>query len=59
MKDDNFPFRGQRKNGDTDDYVYGFGCYTDQSSRHFIITDEPIEQTFVQVEKIEHKEIIA
>lgn len=46
-------FKGISKREDRPREVIGYGCYTDDSSRQFIIEDEPVPKSFVQVEQIE------
>lgn len=55
---ENAKFRGMSKNLDNNRMVYGYGCYTDQNEREFVIVDEPVPMTFIQVEKIEVRENI-
>ena len=46
-------FKGKSKNTDNQQEVIGYGCYTDSNERQFVITDEPVDRTYVRVEKIE------
>lgn len=46
-------FRGMSKMKDHNVLVYGYGCYTNSHLRQFIITDDPVNLTYIQVEKIE------
>lgn len=43
-------FRGMSTMTDKQDIVYGWGCYTDENERYFIVVDE---NQFIQVERIE------
>ena len=46
-------FRGKSKNTDHQNIVEGFGCYADRNERQFIITDDPIPMTYIQVDEIQ------
>ena len=46
-------FRGKSKKTDNQEVVYGYGCYTDESNRKFIITEIPLPQTFIEVQEIQ------
>lgn len=45
-------FRGKSKNTDKQQMIYGRGYYRDESDRLFILQDEPIPMTPIQVKEI-------
>lgn len=47
----NFPrFKGKAVYGGHE--VKGYGCYTDDSSKQYVITDSPVPKTFIEVEEV-------
>ena len=46
-------FRGKSKNTDKQQMVFGYGYYFDENDRHWIITDNPVPQTYVQVHEVQ------